>query len=450
MDSVLDIIPFQNECSGTVTIPGSKSISNRALLLAALSKCRTTLSGVLKSQDVELMVQALKSLGIETEENWDKREIVVSGCGGIIPQKNAKLYVGNAGTIARFLTAWLAIQKGASYSLDGSLEMRKRPISQLLSFFQEGGVEVIYEDMPGYFPFKLNTHSFNSGDWKVDATKSSQILSALMMISPLCSTNQHIQFPDGTVSLPFLAITKRMIQDFSGDNNFKCRIGSDNLSISAQYLRTKDFLYQIEPDATAASYFLTLPLVVGGSCNVVGIWEEMLQGDSKYANVLSMLGGVINRGNDGLTSSCNGKLNGGEFNFNDISDTFLTLVAVSPLLKNTLKITGISHTRLQETDRVKAMSNELKKLGQEVIEKNDSLEIIPNLNKLMDSANKGIKIETYQDHRVAMSFGILGSYDLFGNGKPWLSIENPECCGKTFPDFFEKLQELRNHSMINS
>ena len=172
-------------------------------------------------------------------------------------------------------------------------------------------------------------------------------------------------------------------------------------------------------------------------------------GDPKYANVLSMLGGVIKRGNDGLTSSCNGKLNGGEFNFTDISDTFLTLVAVSPLLKN-VENNRISHTRLQETDRVKAMSNELKKLGQEVIEKNDSLEIIPNLNKLMDSANKGIKIETYQDHRVAMSFGILGSYNLFGNGKPWLSIENPECCGKTFPDFFEKLQELRKHSMINS
>ena len=326
--------------------------------------------------------------------------------------------------------------------------MRKRPIGQLLTFFQEGGVDVTYEKVPGHFPFVLNTGSFNSGKWKVDATKSSQVLSALMMISPLCAKFQTIEFPNGTVSLPFLEITKRMIEDFSGDADFSCQIESEHISIVAQYLRTEDFSYDIEPDATAASYFLTLPLIVGGSCNVVGIWDDMLQGDAKYSNILRLIGGSINSAADGLISSYNNDLVGGEFNFNDISDTFLTLAAVSPLLKTPLKITGISHTRLQETDRVKAMANELKKLGQEVIEKHDSLEIIPNLNKLKESANKGIKIETYEDHRVAMSFGVLGSYNLFGNGKPWLTIENPECCGKTFPDFFEKLETLRRYSTI--
>ena len=196
--------------------------------------------------------------------------------------------------------------------------------------------------------------------------------------------------------LPFLLITKRMIEEFSGDSNFSCQLESDQLTITAQYSRTEEFNYEIEPDATAASYFLTLPLVVGGSCNVLGVWENMLQGDAKYANVLSMLGGLITKGSEGLISSIKNSSKE-EFNFNDISDTFLTLAAISPLLKNPLKITGISHTRLQETDRVNAMATELKKLGQKVIEKDDSLEIIPDLNKFresvgMESKSKHTKI----------------------------------------------------------
>ena len=446
MDSVLKIVPFQSKCAGSVSVPGSKSISNRALILAALSKCKTTLSGVLKSQDVELMVQALKTLGIETVENWSSREVIVNGCGGIIPEKKGDLYVGNAGTVARFLTAWLAIQEKASYNLDGSFEMRKRPIGQLLNFFQAGGVEVTYQNEHGHFPFSLKTSFFNSAKWKVDATKSSQVLSALMIISPLCSRNQTVEFQNGTVSMPFLNITKKMIEVFSDDRNFNCQIESDHLTLATEYLRKDEFKYEIEADATAASYFLTLPLIVGGSCNVVGIWDKMLQGDAKYSEVLRSIGGHITDGTDGLISSEQGPLTGGEFNFNDISDTFLTLAAVSPLLRNPLKITGISHTRLQETDRVNAMTTELRNLGQKVIEKDDGIEIIPNLNKLREIAKYGIKVETYEDHRVAMSFGILGCYDLFGNGKPWLSIENPECCGKTFPEFFEKLEALRRYS----
>ncbi|MEC8421410.1 MAG: 3-phosphoshikimate 1-carboxyvinyltransferase [Verrucomicrobiota bacterium] len=445
MNSTLDIIPFKNGCSGEIIIPGSKSISNRALLLAALSNCRTTLSGVLKSQDVELMIKALKTLGIGIIENWVKNEVEIQGCGGTIPQKTEKLYVGNAGTVARFLTAWLAIQKNATYHMDGSLEMRKRPISQLLNLFQDGGVDVIYAMESGFFPFTLNTNSFNQDKWMVDATKSSQILSALMMIAPLCSENQSIEFQDGTVSLPFLAITRKMMEDFCGDSDFECKIHCDHISIKAKYLRNEDFHYEVEPDATAASYFITLPQIVGGSCKVVGIWDEMLQGDSRYSNVLRLQGGLIERGNTGLVSSFSGQLTGGEFDFNDISDTFLTLVAISPLLTTPLKISGIAHTRLQETDRVKAMAVELKKLGQKVIEKEDSLEIMPNLNKLKEIAENKIQIETYHDHRVAMSFGILGSYDLFGNGKSWLTIQNPSCCEKTFPDFFDRIEALRNN-----
>jgi 3-phosphoshikimate 1-carboxyvinyltransferase len=239
-----------------------------------------------------------------------------------------------------------------------------------------------------------------------------------------------------------------MIKDFSGDNEYSCIIEEEKLNIRAQYKRTKDFVYKVEPDATAASYFLTLPQVVGGSCELNGIWDDMLQGDSGYSKILRALGAEINKGVNGLISNHKSNLEGGEYDFNDISDTFLTLVAVSPLLKSPLVITGIAHTRMQETDRVKAMAQELKKLGQEVIETHDSLRIIPNLNKLKDAAKNSIEIETYQDHRVAMSFGILGSFDLFGTGKSWLKIKNPQCCGKTFPQFFELLEGLRKQSHL--
>jgi 3-phosphoshikimate 1-carboxyvinyltransferase len=237
-----------------------------------------------------------------------------------------------------------------------------------------------------------------------------------------------------------------MIKEFSGDDDYSCEIEEDKIQIRAQYKRTTDFVYDVEPDATAASYFLTLPQVVGGFCEVHGIWDDMLQGDSAYSDILRTLGAGVTKGTKGLISTNSSKLKGGKYDFNDISDTFLTLAAVSPLLKSPLLITGIAHTRMQETDRVKAMAQELKKLGQEVIEKTDSLEIIPNLNKLKEVARDFVEIETYQDHRVAMSFGILGSFDLFGSGKSWLKIKNPQCCGKTFPDFFEVLEGLRKES----
>ena len=446
MEIVKEILPFTKPCSGAVVIPGSKSISNRALLLSCFSQNQVTLHGVLKSQDVELMIEALKKVGVELDVDWETNVLKVNGCKGIAPIKTAEIEVGNAGTVARFLTAWLAIQENSNYLFDGSDEMRERPIGQLLEFFQSGGVDVRYNQNEGFFPFETNTKKFLPCEWTVDATKSSQMLTALMMIAPLQGQTNTILFPHGTVSKPFLNISSEMIKDFSGDDEYSCLIEEEKLKICAQYKRTKNFIYKVEPDATAASYFLTLPLVVGGSCELHGIWDNMLQGDSGYSKILRIMGAEINKGEHGLISSHQSRLKGGEYDFNDISDTFLTLAAVSPLLKSHLVITGIAHTRMQETDRVKAMAQELKKLGQEVIETHDSLRIIPNLNKLKEAAGSSIEIETYQDHRIAMSFGILGSFDLFGTGKSWLKIKNPHCCGKTFPQFFEVLEGLRKQS----
>ncbi|MDA8991398.1 3-phosphoshikimate 1-carboxyvinyltransferase [Opitutales bacterium] len=446
MNSILEIIPFTNQCKGSVVIPGSKSISNRALLLSCFSENKVDLHGVLKSQDVDLMISALKSVGIQIKEDWESKKLEVKGCRGIAPIRKQKIEVGNAGTVARFLTAWLAVQEQAEYSLDGSIEMRERPIGQLMEFFQSEGIEINYLGENGFFPFRMNTKKPKTSYWEVDASKSSQMLSALMMIAPLLGESHKIRFPQGTVSKPFLQITSQMIKDFTGDEAYYCGIGNKEIEIVGKYLRSDDFTYLVEPDATAASYFLTLPQIIGGSCEVIGVWDDMLQGDSKYSVILRDQGAKVENGPKGLISHRDKMLKGGKYDFNDISDTFLTLAAISPLLSTPLEIYGIAHTRLQETDRISAMTNELKKLGQEVTETEDSIEIKPNLNKLKKLARNKISIETYEDHRVAMSFGILGSFDLFGTGEPWMEIKNSGCCSKTFPDFFEQLEDLRIES----
>ena len=447
MENVRKILPFTKPCMGSVVIPGSKSISNRALLLSCFSQNQVMLRGVLKSQDVELMIKALRKVGVSLDVNWDSNVLKIKGCKGFAPIKNQEIEVGNAGTVARFLTAWLATQKNSNYLFDGSDEMRKRPIGELLKFFQSGGVTVNYKKKQGFFPFQTETQEFKPANWTIDATKSSQMLTALMMIAPLHGKSKTILFPDGTVSKPFLNISSQMMKEFSGDDDFACEFEGEKIKIRAQYKRTSSFVYNVEPDATAASYFLTLPQIVGGSCEVHGIWDEMLQGDSGYSKILRTMGAEVTQGSKGLLSSFVSNLAGGYYNFNDISDTFLTLAAVSPLLKSPLLLSGIAHTRLQETDRVRAMAQELKKLGQEVQETNDSLKIVPDLNKLKRAAKSLIEIETYQDHRVAMSFGILGSFDLFGTGKSWLGIRNSQCCSKTFPDFFEVLEGVRLQSL---
>ena len=446
MVTQLDVIPFQKPCTGVIELPGSKSISNRALLLSCFNKSAvTTLFNILKSEDVEIMIAALKSLGVKIKTNWAEKTLSIEGCAGIAPVKEQNIQVGNAGTVARFLTAWLLIQKNSSYHLDGTLEMRKRPIRQLLQCFTTGGIKIDYKIEDGHFPFSMKTENFHCEEWSIDASKSSQILSAVMMISPLLSNKGIINFTTGTVSRPFLEITRKMIKTFSGDERFKCDISDDRIEIFGSYSRKNNFKYEIEPDATAASYFLTLPQVVGGSCELTGIHENMLQGDVKYAQILKENGAEILRGSTGYISRNHGnnKLNGGEYNFNDISDTFLTLAAISPLMRNPLTIRGIEHTRNQECDRVDAMAKELTKLGQLVEQTPDSIHIIPDLNKLKRLASRKVIVETYEDHRVAMSFGILGSFNLLQNGKPWLTISDPMCCSKTFPEFFNVLSSIR-------
>ncbi|MGE9292499.1 MAG: 3-phosphoshikimate 1-carboxyvinyltransferase [Puniceicoccales bacterium] len=440
----LTITPFTQPVKGTVSLPGSKSITNRALVLAALSRESLTLEGALFSEDTQIMAAALKTLGFTVSTDPAGKSIFIIGRGGEIPQSEAELNIGNAGTAARFLTAMLALRKGGRYQLDGSGAMRKRPIKGLLdALAAAGAAEADFAGEPGFFPFELTTKGFAGGALSVDASASSQILSALLMAAPLAEAPLTVELAGETVSKPFVEMTLTMMAQFGIEpQNVEGGKYAFNGEQSYYYNRPA---YVIEPDATAASYFLALPWVTGGSLNLRRMGRIALQGDIGFTEVMAALGVETASEGEDLAVSPTGTADIlDSFDFNAISDTFLTLAALTPLLDKPLTITGIAHTRKQETDRVNAMATELRKLGQKVDETEDSLTVTPDLAAMKKAtADAPVAIDTYHDHRVAMSFGVLGCRDLHGDGRPWITINNPGCCAKTFPNFFEVLEDLR-------
>lgn len=446
LPDLLPIRPFTKPVRGDVILPGSKSLTNRALLLAALCDGPVTLTGALFSEDTELMATALTRLGIPVRTDEANKTIHVTGCSGKIPVQSTEIFVGLAGTAARFLTAFCAAAPTGVYRIDGVPQMRKRPMKGLFDALISQGTEIKYLGEPGFFPVEIHAHGLRGGPVQIDATESSQMLSALLMVAPLAAKPLEIK-PVGGVREPFVEMTGKLMTSFSGLIANRSADGGYQTPVFADGARYGNpGVYAIEPDATASSYFAALPLVTGGQIQLPGLRGagSGLQGDTQFLNILGKVGAsvALDATKSGTTTSWNQPAPriGISENFNTFSDTFLTLAAISPLMDGPTKITGIAHTRKQETDRVAGMARELIKLGQHVIETDDSLEIHPRPLK------RGVEIETYHDHRFAMSFGILGCHDLDGSGIPWLSIRNPACCAKTFPDFFDVLGKLWTHS----
>lgn len=451
LPDLLPIQPFTRPVRGTVILPGSKSITNRALLLAALCDGPVTLTGALFSEDTEIMAEALRQLGFVVKEDAAQKSIYVEGRGGEIPNKKATLHVGLAGTAARFLTALCAAAPNGVYRIDGIPQMRKRPMKGLFDALTSQGAEIVYLGEKGFFPIELHAHGLRGGEVEIDASESSQMLSALLMVAPLATSPLQIKLR-GNVRWPFVIMTMNLTMKF-GYPSFPSNDPVDTITVSPNTYDLSSNTFHIEGDATAASYFIALPLVAQGSIQIDGYnLTHPCQGDVAFANLLKDqdLLAPLNFESTRQIFRSGSSQQGFTANFREFSDTFLTLAAIAPLLDGPTKITGIAHTRKQETDRVAGMARELKKLGQDIREENDSLEITPNLAALKEIASKGpIVIETYGDHRFAMSFAILGCYDLLGNGKPWLSIKNPACCAKTFPNFFDVLDELRTNSHLS-
>ncbi|OHE78540.1 MAG: 3-phosphoshikimate 1-carboxyvinyltransferase [Verrucomicrobia bacterium RIFCSPLOWO2_12_FULL_64_8] len=442
----LPIQPFTRPVRGEATLPGSKSITNRALVLAALCDGPVTLTNALISEDTEIMVKALNALGLKVTVDTATKTMQVGGQGGKIPAESAELFVGNAGTAARFLTALCAAAPRGVFKIDGVPQMRKRPMKGLIDALRAQGANITCTGKEGFFPLTLEAHGLKGGDVTVDAKESSQIFSALLMAAPLAKKDLTIHPIESDSELRFVAMTIDLMQQFS---HTASAYGGNSRTVTVTKTKTPyQFLstdYRVESDATAASYFIALPIVVGGRISIPDyrpVLHPGFQGDVMFSLKLQVHGLIsgVETGGSAQRIQAGPKRAGITQNFRDFSDTFLTLAAIAPLLEGPTTITGIAHTRKQETDRVTGAYNELKKLGQEVEQGEDWLKITPRPLK------PGVEIETYRDHRFAMSFAILGCHNLMGDDTSWLKIRNPDCCAKTFPDFFTVLEQVREQS----
>ena len=445
MSSFKDIKPFAKPACASVTLPGSKSITNRAMILAAVAGGELEIKNALFSRDTIIMADCLKRLGYVVESDREARSIKISAEGSAAPNLQAELFVGNAGTAARFVTAFCAANKGGEYFFDSDEAMYKRPMKGLMDALREQGSEFEFVGQRDCFPFKMRAGGLAGGEVCIDASASSQLLSALLMAAPLAEKKTLVRLSKGTVSRPFVEMTVNMMTDFG----FQCSRPADGVfEIVPRRPERRMSAYFVEPDATAASYFAILPALTGGAVLLENFANCSLQGDLGFLDVLhgcslvgtsKVLNGVLAVG----AKRPAGNYAGGGINFSDISDTFLTLAAASAALGGNLRIEGISHTRAQETDRVAAMAAELRKVCLAVSEEEDALEICPHKALPEGISDTPVRIKTYSDHRIAMSFGILGCADIFGDGTPWISIEDPQCVSKTWDNFFDTLDAAR-------
>lgn len=406
-----------------VKVPGSKSITNRALLLAMLSDGESHLTGAQFSEDSSHFLQCLSDLSFDLASHPETGEVSVHGLSGRLPVKKASLYVGSAGTAARFLSAALGVSEG-EFFLDASEQMKKRPMAPLLSALQSVGCDISFAEKEGYFPFTLHAHGFQNTDLTIDIDKSSQFLSALLIAAPLAKEDVKIRVA-GTHGMAYIEMTCRMMEQFGVLTEHP---SPDTFLIKAgQTYRAQD--YAIEPDVSAACYFYALAALSGCSVIVDGVPEQSLQGDTEFLSILQKMGCRVTHTKEGICiTGPSGRLHGLTVDMSACSDQAITLSAIAPFADSPVTITGIGHIRGQESDRLSAIAENLTAMGIRCEERADSVTIYPGVPK-------PAHIKTHDDHRLAMGFAITG---LFAEG---IVIENPSCCKKTFAEFFECLEE---------
>ena len=413
--------------SGSITLPGSKSLSNRVLLLAMLSEGETLIENLLDSDDVRRMVDALAKLKISYEEDRPNKKIRVRGVVGRIPVVEAKLFLGNAGTAIRPLTAALTLGHGR-FVLDGIERMRERPIQDLLEGLNQLGAHVRSIYNTGCPPVEIIADGLLGGVTELSGAISSQYLSAILLTSPYAKTPVEIRIRDHLVSIPYVEMTIRLMSRFGV--NVVVSEDFRNFYINAPQNYQSPETYFVEGDASSASYFLAGAAITGGSVTVVGCGTESLQGDAQFAKVLEMMGAEVGWQANKITVQGSGNLKGIDVDMNEMPDAAMTLAVTALFAKGTTAIRNIYNWRLKETERLKAVSCELKKLGAIVDEGKDYLIIAPP-RELMPA-----EISTYDDHRMAMAFSLAACSEV-----P-ITILNPTCVNKTFPDYFNQLSEL--------
>jgi 3-phosphoshikimate 1-carboxyvinyltransferase len=424
MSSFADRITIQPcvPIRASIRPPGSKSITNRALICAALAEGRSHLRGALASEDTEVMIDSLRRLGIRVEHDPDSASVKIGGCGTNWPNRSAELFIGNSGTSVRFLTAMLAVGQGG-YRLDGVPRMRQRPIGDLLSALRRLGAKVSAENANNCPPVRIDADGLPGGATPIRGDVSSQFLSALLMAAPYAAAPIEIEIEGELVSKPYVAMTLAVMRSFGVEVK---RTDWSRIAVPRSVYRGCD--YAIEPDASAASYFWGAAAVTKGEITVEGLTRKALQGDVRFVDALERMGCQVIERENGIMV-CGAELTGIDIDMNDISDTVQTLGVVALFAKGATRIRNVAHIRHKETDRIGDLARELRKLGAEVREFEDGLEIVPG-------EFRGASIATYDDHRMAMSFAIAGLR------REGVMIENPGCTAKTYPGFFEDLRRV--------
>lgn len=422
--------PITHTLNASVSVPGSKSQTNRALLIAALVDGITRLNNALFSDDSLYLVNALQKLGFSINLNPKTCQMTIIGLGGKIPLEQASLFIGNAGTAARFLTAFLSLADKGIYTLDGEARMRERPLEDLVNALECLGAHITpaREGMESiYLPVKVSASGLKGGQTGIAGNVSSQFLSALLMTAPYAQTPVEVEITSELKSKPYADMTVEVMREFG----IEVERESYKRFVVKPGCYTPLGTYTIESDASAASYFFAAPALCGGTVRVENISRQSKQGDMRFLDVLAEMGCEISEEQQSITVTGPQQLRGVNVDMGDFPDTAQTLAALAPFASSPTQISGIASARMKETDRIAAVCTELQRLGVRVDEHDDGMTIYP-----VEMIQPAV-VRTYNDHRMAMAFALIG---LKESG---IEIEDPGCVSKTFPNFFEVLERLR-------
>jgi len=436
--SDIQIGPFKR-AQGSIVLPGSKSISNRVLLLAALSTGTTTLKNLLDADDTQVMRSALRQLGLSVSDQAD-RVCVIEGCGGKFPVQDADLFMGNAGTAIRPLTAALAMQ-GGNYRLSGVPRMHERPIRDLVDGLQQVGAKIHYELQEGYPPIQISASDIAIHNVvQIRGDVSSQFLTALLMALPLVAKEPvQIEVIGELISRPYIDITLKLMARFG------VKVACPDAQTFVIPAKTSDVVYQspgvisVEGDASSASYFLALGAIGLGPVRVLGVGSESIQGDIAFADALVLMGAKISKGEDWIevagVNNASGKLNGITLDCTEIPDAAMTLAVAALFAQGPTRLNNIASWRVKETDRISAMARELKKIGA-IVEEGADYIVVQAPQSISDWKSPSEGVDTYDDHRMAMCFSLAA----FGPNA--LKINDPGCVAKTFPTYFAEFAKI--------
>lgn len=434
----LDLQPAMH-AKGVVRLPGSKSISNRILLLAALAKGTTQIKDLLASDDTHVMLIALQSLGVKWEQIGGTRDYIVHGAQGIFPVHHADLFMGNAGTAIRPLTAALAVI-GGDYTLHGVSRMHERPIGDLVDALNAVGTQIEYTGTAGFPPLHIRRGHIHAQRMQVRGNVSSQFLTALLMAAPLMARDHAvtIEVVGDLISKPYIEITLNLMRRFGIVVE---RDGWQSFTIQAGQQYLGPGVIHVEGDASSASYFLAAGAIAGGPVRVEGVGKNSIQGDVRFVEALQQMGARITLGDNWIEAASTGVLKAIDADFNHIPDAAMTIAVAALYADGTSTLRNIASWRVKETDRIAAMATELRKLGATIEEGADYLRVTPP-QQIRPAA-----IDTYDDHRMAMCFS-LASLDGAARRGSRVRINDPKCVAKTFPDYFDTFAKIARNDLF--